>query len=84
MAQAKSPGRILGQERGFESSAGSMTRGPGWNPPGLGDWGAFEESYNLLNAWLAVIPGNGACNLRPARASRDERPLDPNGEWGDK
>ncbi len=25
---------------------------------------AFDESYNLLNAWLAVIPGNGACNLR--------------------
>ncbi len=28
------------------------------------DGSAFEESYNLLNAWLAVIPGNGACNLR--------------------
>ena len=28
------------------------------------DGGAFEESYNLLNAWLAIIPGNGACNLR--------------------
>jgi type IV secretion system protein VirB4 len=28
------------------------------------DGSAFEESYNLLNAWLATIPGNGACNLR--------------------
>jgi type IV secretion system protein TrbE len=28
------------------------------------DGSAFEESYNLLNAWLAVIPGNGGCNLR--------------------
>ena len=28
------------------------------------DGAAFEESYNLLNAWLAVIPGNGAYNLR--------------------
>lgn len=28
------------------------------------DGSAFEESYNLLNAWLAVVPGNGACNLR--------------------
>ena len=24
----------------------------------------FEETYNLLNAWLSVIPGNGAQNLR--------------------
>jgi type IV secretion/conjugal transfer VirB4 family ATPase len=24
----------------------------------------FEENYNLLNAWLAVVPGNGAHNLR--------------------
>ena len=23
-----------------------------------------EETYNLLNAWLAIIPGNGAHNLR--------------------
>jgi len=28
------------------------------------DGSAFDESYNLLNAWLAVIPGNGARNLR--------------------
>jgi type IV secretion system protein VirB4 len=28
------------------------------------DGAAFEESYNLLNAWLAIVPGNGACNLR--------------------
>ena len=28
------------------------------------DGAAFEETYNLLNAWLAVVPGNGACNLR--------------------
>jgi type IV secretion/conjugal transfer VirB4 family ATPase len=28
------------------------------------DGAAFDESYNLLNAWLAVIPGNGAYNLR--------------------
>lgn len=25
---------------------------------------AFAETYNLLNAWLSVIPGNGAHNLR--------------------
>jgi type IV secretion system protein VirB4 len=24
----------------------------------------YEETYNLLNAWLAVVPGNGAHNLR--------------------
>ena len=24
----------------------------------------FEETYNLLNAWLAVVPGNSAHNLR--------------------
>lgn len=24
----------------------------------------IEETYNLLNAWLAVVPGNGAHNLR--------------------
>ena len=23
-----------------------------------------EESYNLLNAWLSLVPGNGAHNLR--------------------
>lgn len=28
------------------------------------DGAAFCESYNLLNAWLAIIPGNGARNLR--------------------
>ena len=26
----------------------------------------YEESYNLLNAWLAVVPGNVAHNLRRA------------------
>ena len=24
----------------------------------------FDESYNLLNAWLSTVPGNGAHNLR--------------------
>ena len=24
----------------------------------------FEETYNLLNAWLGIVPGNGAHNLR--------------------
>ena len=24
----------------------------------------YDESYNLLNAWLAIMPGNGAHNLR--------------------
>ena len=24
----------------------------------------FDESYNLLNAWLATVPGNGCYNLR--------------------
>jgi type IV secretion system protein VirB4 len=28
------------------------------------DGSLFDESYNLLNAWLAVLPGNGAHNLR--------------------
>ena len=28
------------------------------------DGALFEESYNLLNAWLAVVPGNAAHNLR--------------------
>ena len=31
---------------------------------GTHDASLFEESYNLLNAWLAVIPGNSAYNLR--------------------
>ena len=27
--------------------------------------GAFiDETYNLLNAWLAIVPGNSAHNLR--------------------
>ena len=28
------------------------------------DGAVFEETYNLLNAWLSVIPGNGSHNLR--------------------
>src|SRR5690606_28744732 len=28
------------------------------------DGSLFEESYNLLNAWLGMVPGNGAFNLR--------------------
>jgi type IV secretion system protein VirB4 len=28
------------------------------------DGSLFEETYNLLNAWLAIVPGNGAHNLR--------------------
>jgi type IV secretion system protein VirB4 len=28
------------------------------------DGSLFEETYNLLNAWLSIIPGNGAHNLR--------------------
>jgi len=28
------------------------------------DGAVFEETYNLLNAWLSVIPGNGCHNLR--------------------
>lgn len=28
------------------------------------DGAFFEETYNLLNAWLAMVPGNGAHNLR--------------------
>ena len=28
------------------------------------DGSLFEETYNLLNAWLSVVPGNGAYNLR--------------------
>ncbi len=28
------------------------------------DGSLFEESYNLLNAWLGMVPGNGAFNVR--------------------
>ena len=28
------------------------------------DGALYDETYNLLNAWLAVVPGNGAHNLR--------------------
>ena len=28
------------------------------------DGALYDETYNLLNAWLAVLPGNGAHNLR--------------------
>ncbi len=28
------------------------------------DGAFFDETYNLLNAWLSVVPGNGARNLR--------------------
>jgi len=28
------------------------------------DGAFFEETFNLLNAWLAIMPGNGAHNLR--------------------
>jgi type IV secretion/conjugal transfer VirB4 family ATPase len=28
------------------------------------DGSFFEESYNLLNAWLSIVPGNSAHNLR--------------------
>jgi len=28
------------------------------------DGSLFEETYNLLNAWLSIVPGNGAYNLR--------------------
>jgi type IV secretion system protein VirB4 len=28
------------------------------------DGALYEESYNLLNAWLAIVPGNAAHNLR--------------------
>ena len=28
------------------------------------DGAFFDESYNLLNAWLSVVPGNSAYNLR--------------------
>ncbi len=31
---------------------------------GTHDATLFEESYNLLNAWLAVVPGNHVYNLR--------------------
>jgi type IV secretion system protein VirB4 len=30
----------------------------------LHDGAFFEETYNLLNAWLSIVPGNGAHNLR--------------------
>src|SRR5205823_15011593 len=28
------------------------------------DGALFDERYNLLNAWLSTVPGNGAHNLR--------------------
>jgi type IV secretion system protein VirB4 len=28
------------------------------------DGALYEERYNLLNAWLAIVPGNGVYNLR--------------------
>jgi type IV secretion system protein VirB4 len=28
------------------------------------DGSLYDETYNLLNAWLAIVPGNGAHNLR--------------------
>jgi type IV secretion/conjugal transfer VirB4 family ATPase len=28
------------------------------------DGSMFEETYNLLNAWLSIVPGNSAYNLR--------------------
>src|SRR4029453_4640145 len=28
------------------------------------DGSLFDETYNLLNAWLGMVPGNGAHNLR--------------------
>ena len=28
------------------------------------DGALYEESYNLLNSWLAIVPGNAAYNLR--------------------
>jgi type IV secretion system protein TrbE len=28
------------------------------------DGAFFEETYNLLNAWVSIVPGNGAHNLR--------------------
>ncbi len=31
---------------------------------GTHDASVFEESYNLLNAWLAIVPGHSAYNLR--------------------
>ena len=30
----------------------------------IDDGSFFEETYNLLNAWLSIVPGNGAHNLR--------------------
>src|SRR5262249_49279819 len=30
----------------------------------LHDASLFQETYNLLNAWLSVVPGNSAHNLR--------------------
>jgi type IV secretion system protein TrbE len=50
---------IGADSRALERSAADMTK-----VIAAHDGAAFEESYNLLNAWLAIIPGNGACNLR--------------------
>jgi hypothetical protein len=37
------------------------------------DSSLFEETYNLLNAWLSIVPGNGAHNLRRWRFSNEHR-----------
>ena len=31
---------------------------------GVHDGSLFDETYNLLNAWLSIVPGNNAHNLR--------------------
>ncbi len=39
------------------------------------DGSLFEETYNLLNAWLAIVPGNGAHNRRRLRCSKRISPI---------
>ena len=37
------------------------------------DGSLFDESYNLLNAWLSIVPGNGCAQRAAARVARNER-----------
>jgi type IV secretory pathway VirB4 component len=43
----------------------------------------IEETYNLLNAWLSVLPGNSAHNLRRlALLETNHADLGGGGGWG--
>lgn len=49
---------------GEDAGAVRRTAGQALKIMGTHDGAFMEERYNLLNAWLAVLPGNSAHNLR--------------------